>query len=471
MRRQGWPGEWIGATARAAGAIAAVAQRLGGEPACWLSPELAALRGDAAVGSLGSEMPGVAEAIEGRIALVDPAAGPLPFARELCRAGAVLGFKARSALPATALWLGFSAPPERERLEGLWELLERSLWSELRLQRFFDHAPVVLIAVDMEGTVLDCNDRVRMLGYEPDEMLGKSGAPVFLPGERERLRSGLATADVTRQEVAVQSRTGEVMPVGLAAGLVRDPNGKPVEVVVVGRLLRSDERRLAHDRRMEAVGRMISGVAHELNNPLLTVVGNAEMLAEAKLSGPTRRRAERVLSGARRCQDVVDELLRLRLRPKDLDQTVELEGVLHRALSSVRGELDGRSATQVDLRIPPALPAVRGDARDLEQALAHILRNAFQAVEGMPEGRIGVTVTPAERALQITVADNGVGMSAEVHERAFEPFFTTREIGKGRGLGLSIALGIIHDHGGHLQLQREQPGVRVSLTLPLPAKV
>jgi PAS domain S-box-containing protein len=460
--------EWAEPVARTAGALASLARRFSAEEeeSVWLSPRLAGATAPAVIEPLTLADPRVHEAIERRISLVAPALSPLGFVREQLRTVAVLGFPELGGAPAAVVWLGYEGEPNADQLEGLWAVLERSAETEHRYRRFFDQLPMVLISVGLDGVVHECNDRISSLGYDRAEVVGASAAPFFLPGERDRLRSALSSGAVTRRETAMRHRSGEVVLVDMACGLVRNTAGEPVEIVAAGRDLR-EERRLEHDRRMEAVGRMISGVAHELNNPLLTVLGNAEMLAEAKLSGPARRRAERVLSGARRCQDVVDELLRLRLRPKELDQEVDLEAVMVRALSSVRGELEpGPPAPQVDLRIPPALAPVRGDARDLEQALAHILRNAFQAVVGLPEGRISVTVTATEGSIQLVVQDNGPGMTSEAIEHAFEPFYTTREIGKGRGLGLPIALGIVHDHGGNLELRGEPPGLRVQLTLP-----
>lgn len=469
--RSGWVGEWAEPAARATGALACFAQRFGEAPLLWLSPHVRELVKAPSPAPVVPEDPGVRAATQHGIALVDAAAGPLAFAREHCRVVIALGLGAPGGAPLAVAWLGFASEPDRERVEGVLELLRRGAELERRFRRFFDHLPAVLLAVDFEeDRVIDCNARVERLGYTREEVLGKPGSSFFLPGERERLRSALMASGNARREVALRDRAGVVRLIDLVVGLVQEGDRPPREIVAVGRELRVEDKRLEHDRRMEAVGRLISGVAHELNNPLLTVVGNAEMLAEAKLSGPARRRAERVLSGARRCQDVVDELLRLRLRPKELDQEVDLEAVVERALRSVRSELEGRPEPQVDLRVPPSLPAVRGDHRDLEQAVAHILRNAFQAVADRPDGRIAVTVAQGEHGVQVTVQDNGPGMSGETLERAFEPFFTTREIGKGRGLGLSIALGVAHDHGGHLELRCESTGVVALLTIPRPAR-
>jgi C4-dicarboxylate-specific signal transduction histidine kinase len=213
------------------------------------------------------------------------------------------------------------------------------------------------------------------------------------------------------------------------------------------------------------VGRMVSGVAHELNNPLQTVVGNAEMLAAMKLTDAARRRAQRVLSGARRCQEVVDGLVKLVRKHREVGDTVQLEEVVRRVARRIEGEYGERQV--VPKLVVDAVPAVRGSAADLEQALENILRNACQAVVGMSDPEVEIRVERVGRLIQVAVRDNGSGLTPEVRDRAFEPFFTTRGVGAGKGLGLSIALGIVEEHGGMIELQPLERGTRVLVVLPL----
>jgi C4-dicarboxylate-specific signal transduction histidine kinase len=185
-----------------------------------------------------------------------------------------------------------------------------------------------------------------------------------------------------------------------------------------------------------------------------------------KLPGAAHRRAERVLAGARRSQEVVDGMLRVRLKHREPEEGVDLEGVVDRAVHAVRAEFAQQNVT-VDIRPLPGLPTIRGVAADLEQAMANLLRNAFQAVAACSDPHVEISLDAEAEGLRIVVQDNGQGMPPDVLERAFEPFFTTREVGAGRGLGLPIALGIVQEHGGVIELRSSANGTQAVVRLPV----
>jgi C4-dicarboxylate-specific signal transduction histidine kinase len=226
------------------------------------------------------------------------------------------------------------------------------------------------------------------------------------------------------------------------------------------------ESQLGHYRRLESVVRMVSGVAHELNNPLQTVVGNAEMLAGMKLPESARRRAQRVLAGAKRCQEVVDGLLKIKRKRTEISKPVCLEELVRGSLQSIQVEFDPL-APSIKLEVQDDLPGLRGNEVDLQQAIENVMRNAFQAVAHLEQPRVWVKITSTGTAVQLTISDNGPGLGPEALDRAFEPFFTTRGVGAGKGLGLSIALGIVQEHGGFIELQSGSNGTQALFTLPV----
>ncbi len=212
------------------------------------------------------------------------------------------------------------------------------------------------------------------------------------------------------------------------------------------------QSQLMQSEKMSGLGSLISGVAHELNNPLASILGYAQLMganvADEKLAerlGILRREAER-------CKRIVLNLLSFarqrepEIRPLSLNQVVESTVAL---LSYQLRVDDIRVVTELDLE----LPLVRGDAHQLEQVLVNLLTNARHAIrEANRPGRIVVrTAAVGGEAIVLEVRDNGVGISEEVRSRIFDPFFTTKPTGKGTGLGLSIVYGIVAAHGGTIE--------------------
>jgi len=236
------------------------------------------------------------------------------------------------------------------------------------------------------------------------------------------------------------------------------------------------EEQLIHAQKMESVGRLAGGVAHDLNNQLSVVLGSAE-IARLGLDDPARVTAEleRIGAAARKAATLTRQLLafgrRQVLQPRVLD--------LNELVGGVREILERVSSADVRLRfaLAPGLPSVRVDPTQIEQV---ILNLAINALDAMPDGGTLTLSTAIEevrarpagpapgRYVVLSVRDTGTGMEPEVLARAFEPFFTTKEVGKGTGLGLSVVHGIVTQSGGHVAAQSE-PGQGASFRIYLPA--
>jgi PAS domain S-box-containing protein len=412
----------------------------------------------------------VRQALTARVCLTEPLFGLSAVSGELSeeqlsciRVGALIGvrIKERASL---VVWLGLPILEDLVHLRGLADMIE-ILGDTIhrRYRDFFENIPVVFLAVDAAGTILDCNKCIQQLGYEPEELIGRSAEVIYAPGERERIRAKFFSSGmVHRMQVVLLHKNGSRVFVEITGKLLLDEQGRPTEMIGIGDDLRP-VREFGNHRRLEAVNRIISGVAHELNNPLQTVVGNAELLKEMKLDADAHRRTQRVLAGAYRCQEVVDGMFKLHLKWKNWDQDVDLLEVLQNCVKIIETEFE---RPKVLVACPAALPIMKGKAGDLEQVFINLLRNAFQAAHQRSEPSVELTAHIVDECVQIVVKDNGPGMSEEVLDRAFDPFFTTREIGGGKGLGLSIVLGIIQEHGGRIELFSDKAGTRAVVTLP-----
>ena len=230
--------------------------------------------------------------------------------------------------------------------------------------------------------------------------------------------------------------------------------------------LKSLQSQLVRSEKLAALGQLVAGVAHELNNPLTSVMGYGELLADETPAGPVRDRLEKLANEARRMKRIVENLLRFSRQRTADRQPVELAPVIEDVLALREYYIRTRNLGVV-IDIDPELPRVAVDEDQFKQILLNLLNNAIDAVEsGAEPRRILVRAVKRGNRANIEVEDSGPGF-ADVN-RAFDPFYTTKPVGKGTGLGLSICYGIIKEHEGEIRLENLHPsGARVTVELPL----
>ncbi len=231
------------------------------------------------------------------------------------------------------------------------------------------------------------------------------------------------------------------------------------------RALEEAQAQLLQAEKLSAVGELVAGVAHELNNPLTSVLGYAQLLeSDPALSEDLRGYAEVVVREADRARHIVQSLLTF-ARPQPVEREVlDLNAVVQRTLDASQWDAD---RIEVTVRLCPEPLWVRGNGVQLQQVFTNIVQNALQA---MREGPGQLLVTASKRADRAVVefADTGPGIPPEHLGRVFDPFFTTKKVGEGTGLGLSISYGIVRDHGGTIRVQnRPEGGACFAVELPL----
>ncbi|MCZ7647155.1 MAG: ATP-binding protein [Planctomycetota bacterium] len=264
---------------------------------------------------------------------------------------------------------------------------------------------------------------------------------------------------------------------------VRTRDGEALGVVVVSRDVTprySLERQVRHAEKLHAVGRLAAGAAHELNTPLGTILGYAQMLLEDGDADRARvqRDMKAVEEQARRCRRIVQGMLDFARKAGGGREPLRIEELLAKASELTAHSLEMRGIALHGPRLERPLPRVAAAANEIEQVLVNLITNAADAFETLdPPARAsrgGARVSLDARAepsggVLIAVEDNGPGVPEALRKEVFEPFFTTKPTGKGTGLGLSIARRIVEDHGGTLQLlprQDGQPGARFEMRLP-----
>jgi signal transduction histidine kinase len=293
---------------------------------------------------------------------------------------------------------------------------------------------------------------------------------------------GIASAPL---EYRIIRPDGEVRVVYRENDLLLDETGHPVRRISVFKDVteaqaaqereKELERQLMHSQKLEALGTLAGGVAHDLNNTLVPIVALSKLaLEELPEESPLRGDIETIIRASERARDLVKQILAFSRKEDLVRKEVDLVRVARDALQMLRASLP--ATIQIVDRILE-VPKVFGDAGELHQVIVNLVTNAAQAIGG-GVGKITVTVwAAAERqsspdeagpAVCLSIADTGCGMDEATVERVFEPFFTTKGVGDGTGLGLSMVHGIVTRHGGRITI-RSRPGEGSEFTLWLPA--
>lgn len=225
---------------------------------------------------------------------------------------------------------------------------------------------------------------------------------------------------------------------------------------------------LHQSEKLTALGSLLAGVSHELNNPLAAVIGQTEMLEEDAAGTPFAERARKIASAAERCAKIVQSFLAMARQQAPEKGIVDINELISSAFELTDYSLR-TAGISVRMTLASNLPPVEGDADQLHQVMANLIVNAQQAMERGERFekilRIQTAVTQSGSVL-IDVLDTGPGVPAELHSRIFDPFFTTKPEGAGTGIGLAYSRGIVEAHGGRLSLQPSAQGAHFRIELP-----
>jgi signal transduction histidine kinase/CheY-like chemotaxis protein len=233
--------------------------------------------------------------------------------------------------------------------------------------------------------------------------------------------------------------------------------------------LAAAREQLTHSEKMSALGQLVSGVAHELNNPLTAIIGFAELCKQEETAGgaaPDRvKNLDQILSQAERCKRTVLNLAQFASRTEASREPLDFNQLVERVLKLREYELTTRSI-QLSRQYDQSNPRVQGDPDKLQQVILNLLNNSVDAIqEGGQAGRIWVSTRVQGDFVWFEMKDDGGGILQP--KRVFDPFYTTKSAGKGGGLGLSICYGIVTDHGGDIRAENWQGGARLLFSLPL----
>jgi signal transduction histidine kinase len=231
--------------------------------------------------------------------------------------------------------------------------------------------------------------------------------------------------------------------------------------------LKTTQAQLIQSEKLSGIGEFVAGVAHELNNPLTSVMGFSELLSRADGNAQNKRHLDMIHKSAQRCHKIVQSLLSFARRRAPERKLANLNELVEGAIEFLQYQLR-TSNIEVTTQLDPKLPTAMVDPHQLQQVFLNILNNARQAIENhQPKGAIRITTETCGHNLRIVFNDDGPGISEQNLSKVFDPFFTTKDVGKGTGLGLSLCYGIIKEHGGNITV-RSKPGDGASFIIELP---
>jgi PAS domain S-box-containing protein len=359
--------------------------------------------------------------------------------------------------------------------------MERQLHKEQEFaRRLVDNFPDLILVVDTDSHYTFVSPRCQeVLGYELAETanmeLGGRTHAEDLPNLLALFADFLAgRRSFASLEIRVRHKLGDWRRIRFNFSPLADETGKIEGVVLSGRdvtELKRLEEQLIQAEKLAAMGQMLAGVAHELNNPLTAILGVTELLREGQgLEESTKRQLELTHRQARRAARIVQNLLEFSRPASPQKKPVDLNSIIERTLQLHEHSLR-RSSVEVDFRPQPDFPGVVADANQLIQVFLNLVTNAEQAIREVREsGRLQIRLARVGASISITFQDDGVGIRPESVARLFDPFYTTKRPGGGTGLGLSICLSIVREHGGTIEAEA-LPAGGSAFTVYLPAAV
>ena len=356
--------------------------------------------------------------------------------------------------------------------------MERRLHREQEFAgRLMESFPDLVIALDTEARYTFVSPQVAaILGYGPGELIGKRIGGRTDPSDRtamlemfdELISQRLASGEI---EYRTQHKSGQWRVFRASARPLHDETGRITGVIASARDITEQQRlqqQLIQSERLAAMGQMIAGVAHELNNPLTAILGVTEMLRDQSKDETASRQLDLAHRQARRAAHIVQSLLVFSRPSTPRNTLLHLPDLLQRTVQLHEHSLRA-NRIHVDLVARPDLPTVLGDSNQLTQVFLNLIVNAEQAIhEVRDHGTLRIRFGVVGERVLITFQDDGVGIRRELLPRIFDPFFTTKRPGRGTGLGLSICMAIIREHNGDISAQPLPDGGSVfTVSLPL----
>jgi PAS domain S-box-containing protein len=348
---------------------------------------------------------------------------------------------------------------------------ERLRESDRRFRSVLTNLNLIAMMLDHEGRITYANDfLLRLTGWTLEEVLGRDWFEMFIPSESARdVESTFArllsdVPDAWHHENEIKTRAGKKILIQWNNTVLRSASGDIIGTASIGLDVtrqRMQQEQMLRAQRLESLGTLAGGIAHDLNNLFMPILLGATMLRKLEPQERSLRAIENIERSVKRGSDLVKQVLLFARGAETSRQSIDLADVVRELGSIVRSTFP--RDVSIDVVIGPERATVTGDPTQLSQVLLNLCVNARDAMPNGGQLSVATSVaTVADRIARlhgadkggtffvVEVSDTGEGIPGEILDRIFDPFFTTKEIGKGTGLGLSTAQGIVTSHGGFL---------------------
>ncbi|MFO8009458.1 MAG: PAS domain S-box protein [Dehalococcoidia bacterium] len=371
--------------------------------------------------------------------------------------------------------------------------------SEEKFRTIFHSANDEIIVLDKEGTVVDRNVKgENILGYTFEEVAGKRIGELNyilpdnqLPRMAELFSSamggtggrGFAELEMPHKNGSMVSVQASISPIEIAGqregiivvlrdiserkraeGELRQAHAQLQEAM---EQLKASQEQLIQSEKLAAIGQLVSGVAHELNNPLMAISGYSEILMNMPDEQAAASYIQNLHKETGRAISIIQNLLSFARKQEPRKKPTSINSIVDSVIK-LRSYKPGMDNIGVELYPAEDLPKAMVDFHQMQQVFVNLLINAEQALKRLNgEGKVSIYTRQVNGAIEIDFSDNGPGIPEDIQGKIFDPFFTTREVGQGTGLGLSICYGIIQEHGGEISVQSTEGG-GTTFTIRLP---
>jgi PAS domain S-box-containing protein len=352
---------------------------------------------------------------------------------------------------------------------------EQLIESNRRIHSLFERVEHGIFRLDRNGSIIEANDRFRSLFGDAQELceilLGSNSSPDCIRRATEE--------NALHQDSKAVSRNGDELTVSLSLYPEKDATGTVVGfdgyIIDISERRRLEER-LIRAQKMEAIGTLAGGMAHDFNNILTAILGYSSILLKNLKEQDTFFKPVSIIhEAAKRGADLGRKILTITRKEQREVKPVDLNATVRNALELLHQSLP--KDIEIVTQLADGLPLTQADPSQLQQVIINLAVNARDAMPGGGKLTIETSLSgvggPSTDGrtggmLKFSVADNGAGIDAETQARIFDPFFTTKEVGKGTGLGLYIVHSIVHNHGGHISVYSEPShGTQFTIYLPV----